>query len=81
MSPEHVRGKMLEVNRHLAPEDAFTLQESAAVVKEIWKGDVSSVASLRWILPVADKLESMVANQDVQPLTMAKFAEAQQARH
>jgi hypothetical protein len=76
-----VRVKMLEVNRHLAPEDAFTLQESAAVVKEIWKGDVSSVASLSWILPVADKLENRVANQNVQPLTMAKFAEAQQARH
>jgi hypothetical protein len=68
---------MLQVNRQLAPEDAFTLAEIAAVAKEIWKGDVGSVASLRWILPVADKLESMV-NQDAQALTMVQIVEQNQ---
>ena len=75
-----VRGKILEVNKHLPPEDAFTLEEGAAVVKEVWKGDVSSVASLRWILPVADKLESMVADRGGQELAMMKMMEAGKPR-
>ena len=29
----------------------------------IWKADVSSVASLRWLLPVAEKLRNLVSSE------------------
>lgn len=33
---------------------------SVAMVKAVWTADVGSVASLRWILPLADKLELLI---------------------
>lgn len=35
-------------------------ETSVAMVKAVWSADVGSVASLRWILPVADKIEDLI---------------------
>ncbi len=52
LDPEEVRIRLLKSN--------LPLVNAASLHKAMWKADIGSVASLRWILPVADILESIV---------------------
>ncbi len=46
--------------RAVLREPGLPLPEAAAISKEVWKADVGSVASLRWLLPVADLVERLL---------------------
>ncbi|MSU55172.1 MAG: hypothetical protein EXS46_01365 [Candidatus Taylorbacteria bacterium] len=56
LDPEKVREKV----RALKTKTAFDDESALAMVREIWKADVASVASLRWLLPAADKLSALI---------------------
>ncbi len=56
LDPEAVRSELEKSG--LPPRVALAIHTA------IWKADVSSVSSLRWILPVAEKLEAMIASKE-----------------
>jgi hypothetical protein len=58
LDPEAVREELLE--------SGLPLPVAAAIHKAVWRSDVSSVSSLRWILPVADTLERLVLAEESQ---------------
>ena len=65
--PGRARDKILAINRKTYGEQPMSLETATAVIKEIWKADMGSVASLRWLLPVTDLLEQVVARPESLP--------------
>ena len=49
-----------DVSRDEIAKLGLPFETSVAMVKAVWNADVGSVASLRWIMPVADKIEDLV---------------------
>jgi len=57
LDPERVREKVRALK---VEEYDFDNETALAMVKAIWRADVASVASLRWLLPMAEKLSELV---------------------
>lgn len=56
LDPQEVRSRILK--------SGLPLPVATKIIKEIWKADVGSVASLKWILPVADIVEKLILTEE-----------------
>lgn len=52
LDPQAVRAELLK--------SGFDLPVATAIHLAIWKGDVASVSSLRWLLPIIEKVEQLI---------------------
>lgn len=52
LDPQSVRNELIKSN--------LPLPIATIIHKSIWVADIGSVASLRWVLPIADKLEELI---------------------
>ncbi len=62
-SPSYIGALDPQTVREYLLESGLPLEVAARIHKKVWEADVSSVSTLRWVLPVADILESLVVSK------------------